>query len=199
MKIKKIAVTGGLSSGKSTVCQFFKELGAYVVNADEITHRLLSPDTKVAQQVIELFGPDIVSHGKIDRSKIAKKAFNNPILLQALENLLHPIILDEIEKEYQSVYSNYPLFVAEIPLLFEIGADIDYSTTILVTADEQKCKERYETSKNVKQNDDFYQRKKRQMSAEEKAARATYIIENNCSLESLKMAVSKLYKLLIST
>ena len=68
LKLKKIAVTGGLAAGKTTVCQIFKELGAYVVSADEIVHQLLSPDTAVGQQVVSLLGSDIVS-GQIIRSE----------------------------------------------------------------------------------------------------------------------------------
>src|SRR6478672_5591088 len=98
MYAKKIAVTGGLSSGKSTVCQFFREFGAYVTNADEIVHRLLTPEKSVGQQVINLFSEDILTNGQIDRSKIAEKAFSNPKLLQALEDLVHPIVQHEIEK-----------------------------------------------------------------------------------------------------
>lgn len=192
---KKIAVTGGLSSGKSTVCQLFKELGAYVVDADEIVHRLLTPETNVGQQVINLFGTEILTQGQIDRSKIAKKAFADPTLLQALEHLLHPIVRNEIEKEYQRYGALCPLFIAEIPLLFETGADADYSATIAVTAKPQLCKQRYDESRSNR-SDDYRQRAARQMSAEEKAVRATYVIDNNCTLDDLKVAVRKLYQLL---
>ena len=78
LKLKKIAVTGGLAAGKTTVCQLFKELGAYVVSADEIVHQMLSPDTVVGQQVVSLLGSDIVSGLGIDRKKIAAKVFYPP-------------------------------------------------------------------------------------------------------------------------
>lgn len=198
MIAKKIAVTGGLSSGKSTVCQLFKELGAYVVSADEIVHRLLTPETPVGQQVIHLFGTDILTNGQMDRSKIAIKAFSNPKLLNALEHLIHPIVRHEIEKEYLRHCTNYPLFVAEIPLLFETGADAEYSTTVAVIAEVERCKERFE-KKNAVKNVDYHQRVERQLPAEEKAARANYVIENNCSLKELKVAVSELYTLLLSS
>lgn len=198
MNVKKIAVTGGLSSGKSTVCQFFKEFGAYVVSADEIVHRLLTPETFVGQQVIHLLGADILINGQIDRSKIAEKVFSNPKLLQALEHLIHPIVQNEIEKEYLNAHAKYPLFIAEIPLLFEAKLEHYYSGTIAVIANEDTCKLRFK-EKNSAKSDDYYQRSKRQLKAEEKIAQATYVIENNCSLEELKITVKKLYQLLLSS
>ena len=57
LKLKKVAVTGGLSCGKSSVCRIFKELGAYVVSADKIVHQLLSPDANLGQKIVQLIGP----------------------------------------------------------------------------------------------------------------------------------------------
>lgn len=198
MIAKKIAVTGGLSSGKSTVCRLFKELGAYTVSADEIVHRLLTSETSIGQQVIHLFGTEILANGQIDRSKIAKKAFSNPKLLKALEDLIHPEVRHEMEKEYRRACAQYPLFIAEIPLLFETGADKNYSATIAVVADEKKCKERFE-KKTGDSIENYHQRAGRQLSADEKASRAKYIINNNNSLEELKAAVKELYTLLLSS
>lgn len=198
MIAKKIAVTGSLSSGKSTVCRLFKELGAYSVSADEIVHRLLTPETSIGQQVIHLFGIEILANGQIDRSKIAKKAFSNPKLLKALEHLIHPIVLQEIEKEYLRSCTKYPLFVAEIPLLFEIGAEANYSATLAVIANTDECEKRFEL-KNSGKIEEYHQRAARQLSVEEKASRAKYIINNNSSLEELKVAVKELYTLLLSS
>ncbi len=197
MIMRKIAVTGTLSSGKSTVCQLFKELGAYVVSADEIVHQLLASGTKIGQQVIDIFGDDILTNGQIDRSKIAKKAFRDPVLLQALEKLIHPQVRDQIEKEYQCCNgATYPLFVAEIPLLFETNWDVDYPETIAVIATPELCKQRFEKNKNISNENDYQQRAKRQLSADEKACKATHVIYNNGSLEMLRANVANLFELL---
>lgn len=197
MKSKKIAVTGSLSSGKSTVCQFFKELGAYVLSADEIVHQVLTPETPVGRQVIALFGEDILTNNQMDRAKIAKKAFHNPALLKNLENLLHPLVRDEIEHEYLQQADNFPLFIVEIPLLFETGSDADYSTTICVIAPPELCQQRFQKTYRFSEQD-YHQRMKRQLSIEEKASRATYVITNDGSIENLKAAVAKLYEQLLS-
>ena len=105
LELVKVAVTGGIASGKSSACRFFKELGAHVVSADNIVHRLLSPETKVGLQVIHLLGPEIVTKGQISRRAIAKKVFNNPLLLEALEKIIHPAVNEELDKEVQRVRS----------------------------------------------------------------------------------------------
>ncbi len=89
LKLEKVAITGGLSCGKSSVCRYFKELGAYVISADEIVHQLLIPTNELGQEVIALLGKDIAVNGTIDRSMIAKKVFENKTLLLSLEKLIH--------------------------------------------------------------------------------------------------------------
>lgn len=195
MTVPKVAVTGGLSCGKSTACRFFNELGAYVVSADEVVHKLLSPHTNLGQQLIDLIGVDIVVDQKIDRSLIAKKVFNQPELLQKLENLLHPAVRAEIEKLYQHVKKANlaPVFIAEIPLLFETGSDRFFDKVIVVTADEADCQERF-TKKTNYDKAEYNKRMARQMALSDKASRADYVIHNNGSLEDLREAVEKIFK-----
>lgn len=197
LNLKKVAVTGGLSCGKSSVCRIFKELGAYVVSADEIVHRLLSPETNVGQQVVQLFGSDIVKQNRIDRSKIAKKVFNNLKLLNSLEQIIHPVVNDEIEKLYRHVcqHENPALFLVEIPLLFE-GGQQDYDFTIAVVADEKICQERFRQSSGYGK-EEYNKRMSRQLSSEEKARRADIIIYNNGTLDQLRNHVVEAYNKLV--
>lgn len=207
LRLGKVAVTGGLSSGKSTVCRILKELGAYVVSADEIVHQLLSPETKLGQQVIQLIGPEIVIGGEIDRSEIAKKVFNldstsrfnQQALLKSLEGLLHPAVREEIERQYKQCMkeSVSPLFVAEIPLLFETNGDAGYDYTIAVVSDPEACLKRFTASTGYGKKE-FHQRMARQLSPEEKARRADFTIFNHGSLEELRANVKKVYDTMIN-
>ena len=192
--LRKVAITGGLSCGKSSVCRFLKELGAHVVLADEIVHQLLSPNTNLGKDVINLLGPNIVVNGQIDRSLIAKKVFNNPGLLESLEKLLHPAVFQEIEKIYQKVKTTNKasLFVAEIPLLFEVHGETFFDDTVAVVADPSTCKQRFMQSTGY-DADEFDKRMARQLPPDEKAKRADYVIQNLDSLNTLKEAVQKLY------
>ncbi len=193
LNLRKIAVTGGLSSGKSSVSCLFKELGAIVISADEIVHQLLSPKDSIGQQVIKLIGSDIVIHGQIDRSKIAKKVFNNPNLLHSLEQILHPAVKNEIEKQYQQALKKglKGLFVVEIPLLFESKLG-QFETTIAVISDPDTCRMRFKESTGYDEIE-FNKRMARQLTPEEKAHKATFVIRNDGSFEDLRRAVTAIY------
>ena len=101
LTLRRVGITGGLACGKTAVRKVFEELGAYVVDADEIVHKLLSPNTSIGKQVTDLLGKDILTDGQIDRGKIARKVFNDQLLLQALEKIIHPAVMLEIERQYQ--------------------------------------------------------------------------------------------------
>jgi dephospho-CoA kinase len=200
LNLKKIAVTGGLASGKSTVCRMLEELGAYVVSADLIVHQLLSPDSTVGKQITQQFGSDLVSDGRIDRKKLADIVFSNPDQLRALEKILHPAVFEEIEKKYREVkdQNQYALFVAEIPLLYEANAEHNYDAVLTVIAPLQQCQQRFIEQGNHTEQE-FKLRMGRQISPLEKAKKAHYIIENNSTISELKNQVIKTYSLLTST
>lgn len=184
-------MTGGLSSGKTSVCQIFKQLGANVISADEIVHQLLTPDTLVGQKVIDLFGPDVVIDNQIDRSQIAKRVFCDLELLAKLEQIIHPAVREMTEREIKHL-QNEPatsLIVVEIPLLFEGGMTRQYDAILVVSASEELCQKRFAQGKKA-----FTQRMARQLPQAEKVKRADYVIENNGSLEDLKQTVTKIYK-----
>lgn len=196
LKLRKIAVTGGLSCGKSTVCQILKDLGAYVVSADEIVHQLLSSDSTLSQDVVTLLGKDVLVNGKIDRARIAECVFMSPDLLQKLENLLHPAVYREIENEYQKQEQEDPsptLFIAEIPLLFETGAEKNYNKTIAVVADPTLCLQRFMTATEY-DREQYQQRMERQLPQRQKALLADYVIMNSGTMAQLQDTLKELYQ-----
>lgn len=193
LDLRKIAVTGGLACGKTEFCSFLKMLGASVVSADEIVHQLLSSKTKVSQEIINLLGFDVVVDGQINRSLIAKKVFNQPTLLHELENIIHPAVFDEIKDRYQKARreNRFTLFVVEIPLLYETGFESFFDAVVVVIADDERCKKRF-TEKRDQSEEEYYKRSSQQMNVSEKAKRADYVIQNNGSLEDLKIAAETL-------
>lgn len=197
LRLKKLAITGGLSSGKTTVCHLFKILGAFVVNADEIVHNLLIPGSIIGQKIVQLFGSSIVENNSLNRKKIAQQAFLDVKLLKALESLIHPVVYAEIEKKYQHARQagKYPLFIAEIPLLYELFKQNEFDIVITVTADLPICQERFikQTHQTIRE---FEQRMAQQIDPKNKAKNSEYVIKNNGSLAYLKDQVTKLYSLL---
>lgn len=197
LTLKKVAVTGGLASGKTTVCSLFKELGAYVVSADLIVHQLLSPDTNLGKKIIDLLGSDIVKDTQFDRKLIAKKVFINRALLQRYEQLIHPEVLNEINKEFKKAKeSNYKLFIAEIPLLFETKTERFFDYTIAVVANDDLRYKRFLQKEN-KSIQDFTLRNALQLSTEIKKEKANFVIVNEENLQSLKTQVKHLFNQLV--
>lgn len=186
--MRKVAITGGLAAGKTTVCRIFKEHGAYVVSADEVVHQLLSPNTLVGQQIIELLGKEIIHNHQLDRAKIADKIFSDPQLLDAVEAIIHPAVIQEIVRRYGEVKQReeFSIFVAEIPLLYESESESIFDAVIAVVANPLLARQRFSSP------EEYDRRMKRQLSQEEKAARADFVIVNNGSQSELKETVEKI-------
>jgi dephospho-CoA kinase len=196
--LKKIAITGGVASGKSLVCQILKNLGiAYIIDSDAIVHHLLSPDTPIGKKVIALLGNSVTTGGQFDRKKIAELVFSDAQKLEELEKILHPKVLEEIQKQYQLVKDKYDLFVVEIPLVYEIKAEGFYDAVIVVLSDVKTCKERLK-EKNPNSAIEYEDRMQRQIPPEEKAKKADYIIVNNGSIAELQKEVKTLIPSLLA-
>ncbi len=195
LNYRKTAVTGGLSCGKSSVCRFFKELGAHVVSADAVVHQLISSNADLGEEIIDLLGDEVIVNGQIDRARMAKLVFKDPELLEELEEILHPRVYEEIEKDYHELQNRpgSPLFIAEIPLLYETHGEDHYDCVISVMASREVCLKRFLASTDYDE-EDFENRMSYQMSPDEKALKADFVIINNGNLTELKETVTELYK-----
>jgi dephospho-CoA kinase len=185
--LKKIAVTGGIASGKTTVCRMFEEMGAAVCFADRVVHELLL-EPKLVEILCREFGEQIVQNGQIDRKVLGKLVFKDSKKLKRLEELLHPIVLESMEQKYAKAEGLF--FIAEIPLLYEIGADERFDAVVAVVADEKIAKQRF-MAKGFSE-EEFNDRSRRQLSAEKKAKRAHFVITNHGTLEQLREKVLQL-------
>lgn len=192
LDLKKIAVTGAVASGKSSVCQIFKKLNAYIVDSDKLVHQLLDIHTHLGKQITELFGSEIVKNGQLSRQKIAEKAFRDPEKLKALEKLVHPPVLKAIEDQYEQVKSEkkYSSFVVEIPLLFEAQAEHFYDFVILVTAEPDISKKRLKES--GLEETEYDRRMARQLATDVKSKKAHFVLQNNGSFQELEENVRKI-------
>jgi dephospho-CoA kinase len=128
----KVGLTGGIGSGKSTVCKLFQCLEIPVFNADEAGRRLLAEDDAVIGKVKNIFGNKVMVNGKPDRKKIAEIVFSNPGKLEELNAVIHPAVrknFNEWAAEQQSLY-----VIDEAAILFETGIYKQLDFTILVVA-----------------------------------------------------------------
>ncbi len=159
-------------------------MGAYVINSDEVVHKLYSQNKDVQKKVVGEFGEKITSQGKIDREKLGILVFQDKEALKRLENIVHPYVIKTIEETYNLVKDQqYSAFVVEIPLLFEMGFEGWFDENVTITSPEEECRFRFEEKFG---KGSFDRRMSHQLPQREKARLADLIIENNGSLEDLK-------------
>lgn len=115
-----IGLTGGIGSGKSTVARYFAELGAPVIDADEVARELASPGSEALREIAAHFGPEVINaDGSLHRARLRALIFNDAAQRHALEHILHPRIYAEIRRRIEKLSA--PYCVAVIPLLLETG------------------------------------------------------------------------------
>ncbi len=119
----KLAITGGIGSGKTTVLNWFKSKLIPTINADKISHDLVAKGQKGLQTIVDYFGESILDNsGELNRSYMRQLIFTNPDAKSTLENILHPLIQQETKKQLTQLETEkHPLAVVEIPLLAETG------------------------------------------------------------------------------
>ncbi|NOZ24527.1 MAG: dephospho-CoA kinase [Nitrospirae bacterium] len=190
-----VGLTGGFGYGKTTVLKLFEKLGAAVLSADAIVHDLLRRET-VRDSIVEMFGPDILTGGEIDRKKLSARVFSDEGSRKNLERLLHPLVLETIRRAYRQAAALTPedkvVMVVEIPLLFEAGFDKEVDAVVAVTADSAAVRMRLR--RKGFSDEEAMKRCAAQMPAEEKAARADYVIDNSGALEETERQVRRVWE-----
>lgn len=176
--MKKIGITGGIGSGKTTVCKIFKLLGIPVFHADIEARYLQDTDSGIRIQIIKLFGKDIYSTEEIlDRRKVAAIIFSNKQALNAMNEIIHPAVRQRFI-EWSEDFNSVPYILYEAAILFESGYASDFDLNILVYASEKIRIERV-ISRDHSVEEEIRQRIANQMPDFEKIKRADFIIENN--------------------
>ena len=131
-----IALTGGIGAGKSTVAQFFSELGAVVVDADQLARIAIERGSEGFDEVVTTFGQSIISNGDIDRKALAAIVFNDPQARVDLEAIIHPRVQKLFAQAVAESDQSAPM-IYEIPLLVETDAARKFDFVITVEADEE--------------------------------------------------------------
>ncbi|MCK9411277.1 MAG: dephospho-CoA kinase [Prolixibacteraceae bacterium] len=174
----KVGITGGIGSGKSTVCRVFSVLGIPVFHADLQAGRLQNEDPGIVKELKGLFGLEIYSaEGLLNRRMLASIVFNNRALLGKLNGIIHPAVHREFEI-WSAGFSDFPYIIYEAAILFETGNFRNFDYTILVIADEQERIQRVSKRDNSRA-EEVIQRMSNQMTDKEKIKMADFIIENN--------------------
>jgi dephospho-CoA kinase len=182
-----VGLTGGIAAGKSEALAAFARLGAATLSTDAVVHQLLgAPD--VRDRLVERWGDQVLADGGVERGRVGAIVFGRPDELAWLESVLHPLVGERTAAWRQSLPAETPLAVVEVPLLFETGMEGAFDATVCVVADD--------STRAARAGDRGMEllegRSGRQLSQEEKADRATYVIHNDGSLAELEDRIARL-------
>jgi dephospho-CoA kinase len=183
-----IGLTGGIGAGKSTALGALERLGAAVVSTDLLVHELYETD-EVKQAVVDRFGPDVAPDGAVDRALLAERAFATSEQRAWLENLLWPRVAEAMVAWRSGLDAANPApraAVVEVPLLFEAEMADAFDATIAIVAEEDLRAARASGRGHAALDE----RSARQLTQEEKAARASYVVVNDGTEGELQSKLS---------
>lgn len=187
-----IGLTGGIASGKSTCSDLFAELGAPIIDTDLLARRLVEPGQGALTTIVQTFGEAILTpDGKLDRIAVRNLVFNDPAKRKQLENILHPLIRQEVERQLEQISAPYCIVV--IPLLLESGMTDLVDRILVVDTTEEIQRQRLQMRDGMEKsviNGILAAQIKRQS----RLQAAQDIIENTGDLEALRSQVVELHK-----
>jgi dephospho-CoA kinase len=185
-----IGITGGIASGKTTAANFFHQKGIPIIDADKIGHQILERK-EIKEKIISTFGKEIILENKIDRGKLGKIVFQNPKKLRTLNNIIHPILINEILQKIK--LSRERTIIIDAALLLDWKLDKLCNYVILITAKKSIQIKRLTTYKNLS-NKDAISRISSQKKPIKK--RDFIIIENNSTLSEFQDRLENAWNLI---
>lgn len=193
--MKWIGLTGGIASGKSTVAQILKDQGLPVVDADQIAKAVVELSQPGFGQVVDHFGKTILKpDGSLDRKKLGQMVFTDPTKLLELEKILHPLVQTETLKQKQSFEKNGHAFAFyDVPLLFEKNLEGQFDAIVVVASSEDLQKMRMK-SRDSLSDVEISDRLKSQIPISSKIKKATWVIQNDGTLEDLRKETLEVLK-----
>jgi len=182
-----VGLTGGIAAGKSETLRILGELGAATISTDAIVHDLLGR-LDVRDSLVARWGAEVAPADAIDRSRVAALVFERPEELAWLESLLHPLVGERVAEWVRDLPADVAVAVVEVPLLFEGTMAATFDATIAVVTDDVE-RERRAAERGT---GELEGRSGRQLSQDEKAARATHVIHNDGTTAELEAEVRRL-------
>ena len=196
--MKQLGLTGSIGSGKSTVAARFAERGAAVIDADLLA-RQATEDPEVLERIAAELGDDLVVDGRLDRAATAERVFGDEAARQALNDIVHPEVR-RLSRERVRMLADQadppPLVVHDVPLLFETGQEDVFDATAVVVAPLELRVQRVVGRSGLTPTQ-ARARDASQMSQDDKARKATYVIDNSGPLEALEGQLDRIWSDLV--
>lgn len=192
--MKVIGLTGGIGAGKSTVSSLLREKGFLIIDADEISHRITEKGSALLEEIVGVFGRDILlSDGSLNRKKLAAMVFSDERKLKVLESLTTRRVLTIMEEQLCRLRqeAQYAIIFIDVPLLYETGADRLADLVWLISADPEVRISRV-MERDGASREEVCRRMNSQMDEAEKKRRADVIIDNSGGKEELCRQVEQL-------
>jgi dephospho-CoA kinase len=192
-----VGLTGGIGAGKSAVLERFRELGAVVVDSDDVARQVVEPGTEGFSAVVARFGLDIVgADGSLDRPRLGSIVFADAVARADLEAIVHPLVRAEVRRRVSAVSSD-SVIVNAVPLLVETGIAGEYDRVVVVEAPVELRLRRLAESRGMGR-EEALARMAAQASDEQRRAVAWRVIVNEGSLDDLRTAVDGVWQALLS-
>jgi len=196
LKILIVGLTGAIVSGKTTVAQILKELGAKIIDADEIARHIVCPQQKAWKKIVQHFGVEILKDSQeINRKKLAQIVFSDQEKLKLLNRITHPEIIALIKKQIRQIYSHSTgnvVCIIDAPLLFETHLEFMVDKVIVVYLNrEEQLKRLLRRDGLVK--GEAVKRIESQISIEEKVRLADYVIDNQLTFQQTRKQVLQVW------
>jgi dephospho-CoA kinase len=195
-KFLAVAVTGGLSSGKSTLCRKLAELGARTIDADAISREVTGPGSETLRRLAERFGRDILRpSGELDRKALGRKAFLSPESVRDLNRLTHPPIVEAIRGVLEGLSkAGYDgVVVVEAALFLEEGHALDLFDVIVAVVCSEACREERLSRMGGGEVEALRVRAGSQLTDGRKAEMADYTVQNDGDMENLEAKAAELW------
>jgi dephospho-CoA kinase len=196
-RVRRIALTGGIATGKSHVRARLEELGVPTIDSDVLAREAVAPGTPALEAIVTRFGPQILDErGALDRQKLGAVVFADPAARKALEAIVHPEVRRATERWFASLDpARHRFAIADIPLLYEVGRDRDFDAVIVVACAPETQLRRVMERDGLAEAD-ARQRMAAQLPIEEKVRRADYVIRTDGTFADTDRQVRDLLGLL---
>ena len=191
-----VGLTGGIASGKSLVAKLLKDLGAYIIDADEISHEVIQPGTPAYREILQQFGKEILQEdGTIDRPKLGRLVFSDSARRSILEGIIHPRVFTEEEVRQRQIAQRDPeaVIIFDAPLLFESRAHELMDRVIVVYADRRTQLKRLKERDHL-EPEEAKRRIAAQLPLSDKKQYADYVIDGTASPQEVAKQTEAIYQ-----
>ncbi len=196
--MRKVGLTGGIASGKSTVSGMFRELGVPVIDADVIAREVVAPGSRALEAIVDAFGEEVLTEEKsLNRARLGEIVFSDPAKKKVLEGILHPEIIAEQDRRLKGLEreGRTPVAIVDAAVMIESGSWKRFDSLVVVDCDESQQIGRLRL-RNGMNEEEAVRRVNAQMPLSEKVKYADHVIDNRGSIDDTRKQVEELMKLL---